>query len=168
MRSRSSPSARVDGLMACLFVTALSAYLALPSLLDAWRHDPYSSGGFLAWLAWLGSLGIISCRWRGTCTGHAMVWIVCSAVLCALGSMVSLRVCHHLAFVCALCGIAAPLPRAGWLAVVGGLSWLPASGWCISGMLKGGLTGWERPALAVAVGLLLSVAFKPRSSPSIA
>ncbi|MEI6674116.1 MAG: hypothetical protein WCO57_02955, partial [Verrucomicrobiota bacterium] len=50
--------------------------------------------------------------------------------------------------------------RSAKLTVLGGttlaaLAWLPASGWFLSHWKTGGLGGWERPALAAMMALLL-------------
>ena len=145
-----------DGLLAGLFLMILSAFLALPSLGDAWWHDPYSAGGFLAFLVWLSSFGTGFGRPRHPGGEGNTWWIVLSALLCAAGSITSLRVCHHLALACALCSLAAP-KNEGWLVGVSALSWLPASGWFISRFSPGGLVGWERPTAAATAVLILLI-----------
>lgn len=163
MNAHSETGVGKEELMACGFFTVLSGALALPSLCEAWMHDLYAVGGWIAWLIWLLSLGITSARLRRKATGNTITWIVLAATLCGLGALTTLRIFYHLAFASALCGIAAPANRA-WLAVVGALSWLPASGWLISRWHIGGMVGWERPALAATVGLTSFLLMKSDSN----
>ncbi len=156
MKAMSSISGRWEGLAASLFLSGLSAFLALPSLRDAWRDDPYSNGGFAAFLVWLASLGVASFLLRHRGGQGSTSWIVISALLCAAGSIASLRVCHHLALASALCGLAVQA-RYGWLPAVAALSWLPASGWLVSRFSTGGTAGWERPAASAAAAIVLLI-----------
>jgi len=96
---------------------------------------------------------------RQTAGPHLALWIVLSGLLCMMGSMTSLRVCHHLAFAAALCGLTVRGLR-GWVAAVGALSWLPACGWLVSSISSGGLTGWERPVLAATAAFVLHARVK--------
>lgn len=143
-------------LAAGFFLAGLSAFLALPSLRDAWRDDPYSKGGFPAFLVWLASLGIASFLMRHRRGQGGTSWIVITASLCAAGSIASLRVCHHLALASALCGLAVQA-RYGWLPAVAALSWLPASGWIVSRFSEGGISGWERPTASAAAAIVLLI-----------
>ncbi len=136
-----------EGLIPALFMSILSAALALPSLWDAWQHDLYSTGGLTAFLIWLTTLGAVSFRQRQTAGPHSFTWIAISGLLCMAGSITSLHVCHHLALVAAFCGLTMKVSR-GWIAAVGALAWLPACGWLASRLSSGGLAGWERPMLA--------------------
>lgn len=148
-----------------LFLSVLTATLALPSLWSAWWHDLYAAGGFSAFLIWLSSLGIATYRLRHLVSDRKTLWIVLSALLCMLGSITSLRACHHLAFACALCGLAVPT-KYGWLTVSAALSWLPASGWPISRFFAGGMSGWERPALSAVTAIVLLVCLIKNSNKS--
>ncbi len=147
-----------------LFLSILTAVLALPSLWDAWQNDLYAYGGFIAFLVWLSSLGMAS-FWRcHVRRDRSTFWIILAALLCMAGSMTSLRVCHHLALACALSGLARP-PRQGWLAAAAALSWLPASGWLISRVSVGGLAGWERPTLAAMTAIIWLSSLYPFQRP---
>ena len=152
-----------EGQLAGIFLTVLSAVLALRSRWDAWWHDLYSAGGLVAFLIWLSSLGIVSYRFGRLGGQGNTFWLVLSALLCAIGSITSLRVCHHLALACALCGLAVPI-RYGWLAAIAALSWLPASGWFISRLITGGLAGWERPAASIMVASVLLICLQKKSN----
>jgi len=152
-----------EGLLAGLFLTILGAVLAFPSLWDAWRHDLYATGGFIAFLLWLSALGIATYRLRHSAVQSNTLWIILSALLCAAGSITSLRVAHHLALACALCGVAVP-NKHGWLAAVAALSWLPASGWFISRFSAGGMAGWERPAVSLAAAIALLICLQRKSN----
>lgn len=149
-----------------LFLSIISAALALPSLWNAWSHDLYAAGGFIAFLVWLSSLGITSYQLRHLASDRNAFWLVLSALLCMAGSMTSLRVCHHLALACALCGLVVPT-KYGWFAATAALSWLPASGWPISRFFSGGMVGWERPTVsATAVIVLLICLHKNPTQPT--
>ena len=156
MKAMPSIRGRWEGIAAGVFLAGLGTVLALPSLRDAWRDDPYSNGGFPAFLIWLASLGIASflMRHRGGQGGTS--WIVISALLCAAGSITSLRVCHHLSLAAALCCLAVQA-RYGWLPAVAALSWLPASGWLVSRFSEGGTSGWERPSASAAAAIVLLI-----------
>jgi hypothetical protein len=149
-----------EGLLSGIFLSVLSAVLALESLWNAWWHDPYSAGGFLAFLIWLSLLGIASYRLGGQ--GNTFC-VVLSALLCIVGSITSLRVCHHLAFACALCGLAVPI-KYGWLAAVAALSWLPATGWFVSRFFAGGLAGWERPTACIILASVFIICWYQKSN----
>lgn len=154
-----------DGFWACLFLAILSAALALPSLWHAWWHDPYSSGGFAAFVLWLAALGIAGHRLRRSSANHVLLWIVVAAFLCVVGSMTSLRICHHLAFAVALGALAVPAKCSGMF-VLAGLSWMPATGWLISRFLVGGMAGWERPLMASSAAALAIICLHHFSKPT--
>ncbi len=139
-----------------IFLSILNAVLALPSLWSAWWHDLYAAGGFSAFLIWISSIVIASYRLRHLGWSRNTFWIVFSALLCIVGSMTSLRVCHHLALACALCGFITSTKQV-WLLAVAALSWLPASGWLISRFSVGGIAGWERPILSTIASMVLLV-----------
>lgn len=156
-----------EGLLPAIFLSILSAVLALPSLWDAWRNDLYSTGGLTAFIIWLTSLGFISWFQRKTATPHSVTWVALSGLLCMAGSITSLNICHHLAFVAAICGLTIRTPLA-CVAALGGLTWLPACGWLVSRISSGGLAGWERPTFAAITILVLIVSLKrkpTRTSP---
>lgn len=165
MKEASSITDSRRDLLPGFFLSILTAALALPSLWSAWWHDLYATGGFSAFLIWLSSLGIASYRLRHLESNRKTFWIVLSALLCMAGSITSLRVCHHLALACALCGLVVPT-QYGWLSVFAALSWLPASGWPISRFFAGGMAGWERPALSTIAAIVLLVCLFKNSNKS--
>ena len=160
MKLISSLSDSRKDLLPGLFLSILSAVLALPSLWDAWQNDRYATGGLIAFLIWLSSLVIASYWLRRVRGDRSTFWIILAALLCMAGSMTSLRVCHHLALACALSGLAVTTKH-GWLAAAVALSWLPASGWLISRVFVGGLAGWERPTLAATIAIIWLIYLYP-------
>jgi hypothetical protein len=144
-----------ENLAAGLFLSALSCVLALPSLWQAWCDDRYSVGGGIAFLLWLVSLWLAADPLHRRARQRVMPWIVLATLLCMLGSMTSLRICHHLALATAFGSLVVPaLLR--WLLTGFALCWIPATGWILSRFTLGGLNGWERPALA-SISIILSL-----------
>lgn len=145
-------------------ILVLTAYLALPSLVDAWAHDLYSRGGAAAFAIWIIAL-IVS--WFPLCQkaeGPSIFWSVCAALLCAMGSMSSLRVLYHAALVLALVNRSKFAVKPAMLAALCALTWLPSAGWIISRFHAGGLVGWERPIMASLAGIVLFLAHRRSTS----
>jgi hypothetical protein len=88
-----------------------------------------------------------------------------SLVLCTAGSMTGLRVLHHLALATALPGLLG-LGLGACVTIAAAPAWLPATGWFLSHWKTGGLAGWERPAYASVMALLLLVAARFSHPPS--
>jgi hypothetical protein len=135
-------------------VLGLAAWHALPTLIEAWGSDLYSAGAPLAFGLWLASQGWLYFKQRQLAGPPCMVLLVLSLLLCAAGSMCGLRVLHHLALATAV----SALP--GWklgacITTSAAMAWLPATGWFLSHWKSGGLAGWERPAFAGLMALLL-------------
>ena len=154
---------RRDGFFPALGIMLLASGLALPSLLAAWRHDLYASGGPVAFGIWLVAVAMASRSHHANSLSRPMIWTVLGVLACAAGSMAALRVFHHLGFALAFIGLVG-MGRAGSIAAITALAWLPASGWLMSRFHTGGLMGWERPAVAcVGSALLLYIVYsRPR------
>ena len=142
-----------EGLLPALFLAALAAFLAFPSLWEAWRHDPYARGGDAAFAFWLGSLALAYRQSPDKQTPRAFGWIALAALCCVFGTLTSTRAFHHLAMAISLTA-AIPGRRILWLLLPAALTWLPASSHLVSRLLSGGLCGWERPAAAFVLALL--------------
>lgn len=145
-------------------ILALAAYLAGPTLAEAWSHDLYSRGGALAFaVSVAGVLAGFLIAGKARC--QSMAWPVLAVLCCAAGSMSDLRVLHHAGLACALAGWAGAAP-AGLTAAAAALAWMPAAGWFLSRFHAGGLAGWERPLAATAgATVLLVIAKSTRPSP---
>lgn len=160
MMDRATTFAPHERRLLSMAVLVLSAYLALPSLVDAWRHDLYSRGGAAAFAVWITALIASWFPLRRKAGVASTIWPVCAALLCALGSMSSLRVLYHAALVVALVSCPRLAVRPGMLAALGALAWLPSAGWIISRFQAGGLAGWERPMMAGMFCILLFIAHR--------
>jgi hypothetical protein len=141
----------------------LAAYLAAPSLLEAWGDDRYSVGAVAAFLIWFLMVCKLALPFRAGWGGTSLIWVVSAVFFCAVGSMSSLRVLYHAALVVAVLDLSKLGFRVSFLAAVCALSWLPSSGWLISRFHAGGLLGWERPVLA-GLGWMFLILVKRRIS----
>jgi hypothetical protein len=156
MSASTSPLASWEKWLLSAVIFGVAAYLALPSLLEAWLHDPYSHGAAIAFGIWLLLIVSLAPPLRSTLATPTLFWLLCAVVLCAVGSMSSLRVLYHAALLLALLDLSRINFRMGMLATLCTLSWLPSSGWLISRFHAGGLVGWERPlAAGLACSLLI-------------
>lgn len=127
-----------------------SAYLSLPTLIDAWQNDRYSRGGMAAFGLWLLGLAFVSYRSRLSTHRPSVVWLLGAMACCALGGMFSVNLLYHAGF--ALACMAWLLPYYfGVLIFLGTLAWLPATGWFVSRVMAGGFVGWERPVMVLVV-----------------
>lgn len=128
-------------------VVALASYHALPTLLAAWGSDLYSRGAPLGFALWLALVGVMVFK-QTTPTQASTVWMLVALGLCVGGAMGGLRILHHLALAASLVAFLGGFPR-GLFAMIAAVSWLPASGWFLSHLKMGGLSGWERPLAAL-------------------
>ena len=97
------------------------------------------------------------------------VWITAALVLCAAGSMSGMRALQHLALAAALPGLLGS-GFTGIASVAAAATWMPASGWILSHLEKGGLKGWERPSAAIVFSLIFAILSRrhpARTSPII-
>lgn len=156
MKPLTRPSAQLLDLALPLAVLGLTAWNALPTLVEAWRFDLYARGAPLAFVIWLAAQGWLVAKGRHSPFRPCLVWIALSLALATAGSMSGLRVLHHLAFAVALPGILG-LRVSGLLAIAAAPAWLPATGWFVSHWKAGGLVGWERPAYSSLLALFLLV-----------
>jgi hypothetical protein len=139
-----------------LAVLGLTAWHALPTLVQAWGSDLYAAGAPLAFGLWLASQGWLYFKHRSLAAHPCMVLLVVSLLLCAAGSMCGLRVLQHLALATAVPALSGWKPGA-CVTMVAAPAWLPATGWFLSHWKSGGLAAWERPAFAGLMALLLVV-----------
>ncbi len=159
-----SPPSSFSGIALPLATSALAAWQAVPSLIEAWRTDLYSRGAPLAFFIWLVPLSIVFFKQRAT---PGLAWIGLSLFLCAAGSMGGVNLLLHLALATAVTGLSG-LRLSGIVTTMAAAAWLPASGWFLSHLKSGGLAGWERPVFAALVALLIVVPqLKPSSSTSV-
>lgn len=159
-----SPPAR-RGLLLPLAVLALAAWYALPSLSDAWRNDLYSRGGLLAFLIWLMPQGYILGKSLRSNNNASLAWSAIALFLSATGAMSDLNILQQLALAAAVPGVLG----VRWLGLTtsaAALGWLPATGWLLSHWHVGGLGGWERPAFAALLALLLMMQFRLACQPT--
>ena len=146
---------RMDpGMALPLAVLGLAAWQALPTLVEAWGNDLYTRGAPLAFGLWLAPQGWVFFQQRHLAPKPCLAWLGISLLLCTAGSMTSLRVLHHLALATALPGLLG-LGLAGCVTTAAAAAWLPATGWLLSHWKTGGLAGWERPAFASIMALVL-------------
>ncbi|BCU79566.1 hypothetical protein [Luteolibacter sp. LG18] len=130
-----------------LAVLALVAWRAVPGLVEAWRTDVYSRGGLVAAVIWMipALYRIRGDQGRGT----GFQWMLLALAFGVAGAVSSLWVFDHLSLAAAIGAIARPRRwQLAWAPAA--LSWLPAAGWFVSRVLKGGVAGWERPLVAAA------------------
>jgi hypothetical protein len=146
----------------------LCAWLATPSLVAASGNDLYARGLPLAFLIWLVALLIYFTNKALTAKPHSHFWIALALLLCVLGSISQMRVILHLSLACSIIGFCG-LRFSGVLALIGAVSWLPATGWFLSHVKTGGLMGWERPLFAslLCVGVFILSHFKTQPPISI-
>lgn len=136
-------------------VVALASYHALPTLLAAWGSDLYCRGAPLSFAIWLALLGVVVFK-QTTPTQASTVWILVSLGLCVAGAMGGLRVFHHLALAASVVAFLGTFAQ-GLLGMIAAVAWLPASGWFLSHLKMGGLSGWERSLTALLLCLPLLV-----------
>jgi hypothetical protein len=159
------------GLALPLAVLGLAAWHALPTLSEAWGNDLYARGAALACGIWLAPQGWLLFQNRKSPTLPSLAWLAVCLLLCAAGTMTGLRVLHHLALATAVPGVLG-LRLGGLVTTAAAPAWLPASGWFLSHWKSGGLVGWERPAFAASMAVLLLVLVRhspkpPHSEPLI-
>jgi hypothetical protein len=143
-----------SGIALPLATSALAAWQAVPSLIEAWRTDLYSRGAPLAFFIWLVPLAIVFFKQRAA---PGPGWIGLSLLLCAAGSMAGVNLLQHLALATAVAGLSG-LRFYGFVTTAASAAWLPASGWFLSHMKSGGFAGWERPVFAVLMALVVVAA----------
>lgn len=160
-KSHSTPR---HGIALPLAVLALCAWNALPSLGAAWGNDLYARGAAAAFTIWLLSQCVVVLGKPGPRATPNAAWITAALVLCAAGSMSGMRALQHLALAAALPGLLGS-GFTGIASVAAAATWLPASGWILSHIEKGGLKGWERPSAAIVFALVF--AFLSRRHPAV-
>jgi hypothetical protein len=154
MNPESRSQADSLGLILPLAVLGLAAWHALPSLAEAWSDDLYARGAPLACGIWLAPQGWLFLKHRKFPATACLTWLALSLLLSVGGAMTGLRVLHHLALATAVPGVGG-LRLAGLATTAAAPAWLPATGWFLSHWKSGGLAGWERPAFAASMALVL-------------
>jgi len=135
-----------------LAVFTLAAVRAVPGLVEGWQTDVYARGGLVAFVIW-----VVPAVYRvarpSTGRGTGFLWMLLALLAGVAGAGTSMRVLDNISLACAVAAIARPRDlQLLWAPLC--VSWMIASGWFISRLKGGGLTGWERPALA-ALGTLM-------------
>lgn len=121
-----------------------SAWLALPSLWDAWNHDRYSRGGMWAFVIWLTTLLFLFYRGRGEKIMTSVFWLISAVLCCSLGGIFAVNLFYHMGLTLACVALFLPYLRSLCFLPIA-LTWMPATGWLVSRVMAGGLVGWERP-----------------------
>lgn len=163
MKEPPSPSG-IAGLALPLAVLGLTAWVAFPTLAEAWQHDLYARGAPLAFAIWLATQGWLFFKNRSHATAQSMAWLGLALFLCMAGSLSGLRVLHHLALATAVPGLLG-LKFAGLTTTAASLAWLPATGWFISHWKSGGLSGWERPVVVAILSIILLASVRTTANP---
>lgn len=149
MKFFSRPSTGGIGLLLPFAVLLVTIWKAFPTLTAAWNNDLYSRGGMIAFAIWTATqIGLAFLSRRVGLRGR-FFWVAASLGFFAIAGLSELNVFYHLSLACAVPGFLG-LRMMGVFVVIASAVWLPATGYFVSNWKAGGLSGWERPGLALA------------------